>query len=282
VIWRLLQGRDVTPKYVLNGCPKHGLHLLVMLAEGVCNAMPASIYNANTWLGTYKHNSFTHHWQEVERLFFLLSRLQQGEYCKGHFGWRQDVNDFLHWSRMAHVFIVRDLRDVAVSQAFHVLTGDNKLRHHPGKDMYRTIEDIDGFDGVLEAIITGIGPFPGISDLFDPYGPWLDEQWVHVIRFEEAIEDLESTAKGMLEYGMRQFTEGIWQDRFIVEGALFEKAIRDMAGIARQKEASPTFRHGVAGDWQVYFKDHHVKLFKEYDRSEWLIQLGYEQNTNWG
>jgi len=86
----------------------------------------------------------------------------------------------------------------------------------------------------------------------------------------------------MLTYGIEQFTDGIWQDRFIVEGALFEKAIRDMAGIARQKEASPTFRHGVAGDWQVYFKDRHVKLFKEHDRSEWLIQLGYEQNTNWG
>ena len=28
MIWKLLEGRDVLPKYLLNGAPKHGLHQL--------------------------------------------------------------------------------------------------------------------------------------------------------------------------------------------------------------------------------------------------------------
>lgn len=276
-----MEGRDVTPKYLLNGAPKHGLHLLVMLAEGICTALPRSIYNGDAWAGTFKQNSFTHQWQEMDRWFFLLSRLQQGQYVKGHFGWREDVNTFMRLSRMAHVFITRDLRDVAVSQAHHVLAGPDKLRHHPGKDMYKTIEMESGFDGVLEAIITGTGPFLGVCDLFEPYAHWLDEEWVHHIKFEDALEDLGATAKGMLSYGIDQFTRDIWQDRFVVEGALFEQATKKMATMAGVKEASPTFRHGVAGDWVTAFKDRHVQLFKEHDRGQWLVQLGYEENDNW-
>ena len=281
MIWRLLEGREVLPKYLLNGAPKHGLHLLVMLAGGVCEALPRSIYNANAWAGTYRHNSFTHDWLETDLWSFLLARLQQGQYAKGHLGWRQDVSDFLRMSRMAHVFITRDLRDVAVSQAHHVLSASERLQHHPGKDMYRTIEYQDGFDGVLEAIITGIGPFPGVCDLFEAYAPWLEEEWVHHVKFEDALEDLEATAKGMLTYGIEQFTDGIWQDRFVVETALFDQAVSRMVAMASTKEASPTFRHGVAGDWETAFKDRHVELFKEHDRGQWLVQLGYEENEGW-
>jgi len=281
MIWRLLEGKDVTPRFVLNGCPKHGLHLLVMLAAGVCESLPKSVYNNDAWVGTFKQSSFTHQWQDMDRWFFLLSRLQQGYYAKGHLGWREDVNDFLRLSRMAHVFITRDLRDVAVSQAYHVLASSDKLRHHPGKDMYRTIEMESGFDALLEAMITGVGPFPGVCDLFEAYAPWLEEEWVHHVRFEDALEDLDATAKGMLTYGIDQFTEGIWQDRFCIEGAIFDQTANKMANMARIKEASPTFRHGVAGDWEVYFKDQHVRAFKEHDRGQWLVQLGYETSEDW-
>lgn len=280
MIWRLVEGQDVSPKWVLNGCPKHGLHLLVMAVEGVANAMPPSIYNANNWVGTYVHHSFTNTTHAMDSFFFLLSRLQQGQYAKGHIGWRRDVAEFMRLSRFAHVFIFRDLRDVAVSYAYHVLSGPPKQHQHPGKDMYRTIEQISGFDGVLSAVIEGVGPFPGVCQLFQPYALWLDEPWTLALRFEDAIADLPSMAATMLTCGIKSITDGIWQDRYMVEKSLFDKAVQEMANVAGQKEASPTFRHGVAGDWREHFTDEHKRQFKQHDPG-WLVRLGYEENEDW-
>jgi len=281
VIWRLLEGRDVLPKFVVNGCPKHGQHLVVMLAAGVCDPMPSSIYNNGPTLGTFCYNSFTHQWLDLERWYFVIARLQQGQYAKGHIGWTESVARFMEQSRMAHVVITRDLRDVAVSQAYHVLSGDDSNNRHPAKAMYRAIEKVDGFDGVLEAVITGVGPFPGVCDLFEAYAPWLEERNVHHVKFEDAIEDLQGTAAGMLSFGIEQFTAGIWEDRFVVDKTEFDKTAARMANVAAQKEHSPTFRHGVSGDWEVYFKDQHVRAFKEHDRGQWLVQLGYETSEDW-
>jgi hypothetical protein len=266
---------------VINGCPKHGQHLLVMMAAGVCEALPASIYNDGPTLGTFWYNSFTTQWLDLERWYFLMSRVQQGQYVKGHIGWTESVARFMEQARMAHVFITRDLRDVAVSQAYHILSGDETNNRHPAKAMYRAIEKEQGFDGVLEAVITGVGPFPGVSELFEAYAPWLEERNVHHVKFEDALEDLEGTAAGMLGYGIEQFTSGIWEDRYVVDKGEFDKTAAGMVNIAAQKERSPTFRHGVAGDWEALFKDRHVSLFKAHDRGQWLQQLGYVEDDNW-
>ena len=58
MIWQLRKGRDVMPKFVVSGCPKHGLHLAAGMVEGVVEKHPDSIYNANHWIGTYQFNSF--------------------------------------------------------------------------------------------------------------------------------------------------------------------------------------------------------------------------------
>jgi len=252
-----------------------------MMAAGVCVSLPASIYNDGPSLGTFGYNSFTHQWLDLDRWYFLMSRVQQGQYVKGHIGWTEDVARFMQQSRIAHVFITRDLRDVAVSQAYHILSDDDSNNWHPAKAMYRAIERMDGFDGVLEAVITGVGPFPGVCELFEAYAPWLEERNVHHVCFEDAINSLEDTAAGMLRYGIEQFTQGIWEDRFIVDKGKFDQAAKRMANVAGQKERSPTFRHGVAGDWQALFKNRHVEAFKEHDKGQWLVQLGYETGDNW-
>ena len=278
MIWRLLEGQDVQPKFVVNACPKHGLHLLAMLVEGAVDRMPESIYNANHWAGTYRWNSFIPEWRPMERWFFLMSRLRQGYYTQGHVGWRQDVNNYLKLSRMAHVFVYRDLRDAAVSMAHHVLSSDEKRNYHPAKAMYRAL---GGFDDVLTAVICGLGPFPGAVALFESYAPWLDEEWVHLIRFEDAIEDLEGTARGILEYGLDQITRDLWEVEFRVEGALFDRVVQAMVASAAQKEKSPTFRKGEPGEWQEVFTGRHRDLFKKCDANGWLVRLGYEEREDW-
>jgi hypothetical protein len=248
------------------------------MMEGVVQKHPQSIYNSSHWLGTFMFNSFVPTWQPMDRWFFLMSRLRQGEYMQGHIGWRQDVADFLRLSRVAHVFIVRDLRDAAVSQTYHILDKDDSKSKHPGKATYRAL---GGFDEALKAVIIGLGPYPGAIQLFELYARWLDEKAVHVVRFEEAIEDLEGTAAGILSYGLEQITQDVWEAKFVVGQEHFDSTVSVMADLAAQTRLSPTFREGKAGSWKEAFTDEHKDLFKRMDRNNWLVRLGYEKDEDW-
>ena len=239
MIWQLLEGQDVTPKYLVNACPKHGLHLAAMLVEGASNPMPDSIYTDRNWVGTFGDFSFGTRWQDMERWCFIMSRLRQGHYYRGHVGYRYDISEFMRLGRVAHVFMYRDLRDAAVSHAYHVINKSGVKFNHLSKSMYWAIEAEGGFDAVLEAVITGIGPYPGCVQLFEAYAPWLAEEWIHAVKFEDAIVELEDTATGILEYGMDQITRGIWESKFQVEHSIFKATAQIMANSAARKETSP-------------------------------------------
>jgi hypothetical protein len=278
MIWQLLEGQDVTPKYFVCGCPKHGLHLAAALVQGYVRPMPPNIYNDNHWIGTFRFNSFAPVWQEMERWFFVVSRLQQGHYYQGHVGWRQDVADFLRLSRVAFVFIYRDLRDVAVSMAHHIMSNDNKKSHHPAKGAYHAL---GGFDEVLAACITGLGEFPGVVGLWELYAGWLNEEWTHCIKYEDAVADLEASAEGIVEYGLGQITRGIWESRCPVERSIFDRKVKQMATLAGRTDLSPTFRKGLPGEWQESFTEAHKDLFKKHDPDNWLKRLGYVKGDDW-
>lgn len=277
MIWQLLEGRDVTPKYMLCGCPKHGLHLLSGLVQGYVRPLEPSIFNQNHWTGTFKLNSFAPVWQEMERWFFMASRLQQGFYTQGHIGYRPDISDYLRLSRVAFVFIYRDLRDAAVSMAHHILRSDDDSRH-PAKNTFKAL---GGFDDILMACIKGLGPYPGAVGLWELYSKWLQQDWILSIKFEDAIANLEATATSIIEYGLDQITRGIWEAPFVVEASKRDVFVKQMVAIAQRKDLSPTFRNGVAGEWQEVFKPEHKAAFKETDKAGWLQQLGYASGDNW-
>lgn len=273
MIWRLLEGQDVTPKYYVCGCPKHGLHLAAMLVQGYVNPMPPSIYNENHWNGTFQFNSFAPVWRAMDRWFFIASRLRQGYYYQGHVGWRQDVADFLRLARVGFVFIYRDLRDVAVSMAHHIASNDNNMARHPAKGAFHALRS---FDETLAACITGMGPLPGVVGLWELYSNWLDEDWVLSIRYEDALADPEETAGRIIKYGLHKIIDDIWEDRLIVEQSKVSETTADMVALAKRTDISPTFRKGQPGEWREVFKDRHLQLFDEVGGNEWLMKMGYE------
>lgn len=277
MIWQMLEGRDVTPKYMVCGCPKHGLHLAAGLVNGYVRPVPSSIYNQNHWIGTFKLNSFTPVWQEMERWFFMASRLQQGYYYQGHIAHRQDIADFLRQSRTAFVFIYRDLRDVAVSMAHHIMSDDSGSKH-PAKNAYRAL---GGFPEILTACIEGMGPFPGVVGLWELYAGWLQERFILSVKYEDALKDLQNTADKIVEYGIDQITRGIWESTFRVEKAKFNTITKQMVALATRTDLSPTFRKGQPGEWEKSFDPKHKELFKQVDKTGWLNRLGYVTGDNW-
>jgi len=269
--------RSLEAKWILNGFPKSGLHLVTNLMRPIVKPLPPGQFRARHWSGTFREHSWSNDWANMDLMYYQMSQVQIGHYLKGHIGHTAEIEDFLWKLGAAVVFIYRDPRDVAVSQAHHILNEDDDRFVHPGKALYRAMP---GFDDVLAAVISGVDKWPGVLDRWALYAPWLSVPWVLPVRFERARLETEAVAGEILQYGVARV------------GALIGVRIGDvgdgykitcdlMAKSSRETEYSPTFRRGNVGGWRDVFTAEHKRLFKQSDRDGWLIRLGYEQNTNW-
>jgi len=273
---------NLAPKWLLNGFPKAGLHFCELMLRPLARTMPPGQMHVLPFVGTFAGRSWTTEWINVPLFMYNVSRLQIGHYFYSHIGHTQDIEAFLYFLGVAHIFIIRDLRDVAVSQARHVTEEGNDLAH-PDKDLYR---NLGSFDEVLKACIVGIdGPkvrYAGVMDRWKLYSGWFDADWVYKFRYERAIREPEVVAAEIIEYGVGRTAEIFG---FTMEGSQrgpsFADMVCQMVERASQRQDSITFRKGRIGDWREHFTDEHKKLFKESDKDGWLVRLGYETSEDW-
>jgi len=229
-------------KYYLNAMPKSGLHLL----DALCK--PLTLNRAPLWAGTYTGHGFTTQRKGLELVTNPLCYLPDNYRLIGHSGYDDDLEWYIANSGICHIFMVRDLRDVAVSQAYHVISDDDNLQH-PDKDIYRAL---DSFDDVLRAVWYGIDGYPGIPKRWAEYEPWLDRGGLLVLRFEDVIADLEVAASAILDYAHSITPAYPVLQRGRINSAFVDTNAAEMAESARDTGSSATFRKGVSGEWRQY------------------------------
>jgi hypothetical protein len=183
----------------------------------------------------------------------------------------------MQWSGIAHVFIYRDLRDVAVSQAHHIMNPDEVRFTHVAKKVYSYL---GGFDEILAAVIEGMGPFAGICERWGEYNGWRHSECTLCVRYSDFIDDPKQVATDVLDHGIRK-VEMLGRLAFRVDETLYNKAIENMVAIATNRSLSPTFRKGKVGGWEEEFTEAHKDLFKKHDTEGWLIKLGFEEDNDW-
>ena len=182
------------------------------------------------------------------------------------------------------MFLYRDLRDVAVSQAFHCLSPDDPLADrklwHPGKAEYRAINEAQGFEGVLRAVIEGLPHWPGLFERWAEYAPWLESEWVLAIKYEDLMGQPIETLSKVLKYlfGRAAALEGFALE---IDEADLVVAAGNCLDVMRETGMSPSFREGKSGGWAQHFTPSLVASFKE-RAGTWLVDLGYEQDDGWG
>jgi hypothetical protein len=267
---------NLAPKWLLNGFPKSGLHYAELMMRPLAHQMPAGQMRATPFVGTFAGNSFTTEWADTELFMYHVSGLKPGHYFWSHVGWQYPVEAFLYYLGVAHIVIYRDLRDVAVSQAHHVLS-DDEILAHPDKELYR---NLGGFDEALEAVIVGIDRYPGVAERWGHWAPWLEADWVYPFQFERARQDPHTVAAEMLEYGIGR-SSAIFGYNLKARGPSFDVMVDKMVESSERRELSTTFRKGEVGNWREAFTEKHKRLFKENDRDDWLIKLGYENDRDW-
>ncbi len=111
----------------------------------------------------------------------------------------------------------------------------------------------------------------GVRGRYDAVFRWLDTGNVMCLRFEDLINNRESTLNGMLDYIENSTGYKIPTPRSEAIPILV-KAI--------QPRKSHTFRGGRTGDWRSHFTEEHKKMFKD-AAGNLLVELGYEKNNDW-
>jgi sulfotransferase 6B1 len=255
------------PRVLANSLPKAGTHLLTsLLAE-----LPDMRYSgehltaldALTATGGYEWSSVRHR----------LGRVRDGQYVSAHLPAAAAVVDLVGALGYASVFIVRDPRDVVVSDLFYILG----FPKHPLHDVMRRIPTPDQR---LDAVIAGL-PAPSGSGLplmepigarLDGYLGWLTAPATTVVRFENLVgpqgggsesrqlSEIAAVTKHLGRQvdddGLRAIAKGVWSS------------------------SSSTFRKGAIGDWRDHFTPDHVELFKR-TAGEGLARYGYGNEPDW-
>lgn len=268
----------LAPKLYLNGFPKSGLHLLW------CWSLPfvqGPAWVPRPWAGSFQGFAWTTKWSDTDELFARLDKLRPGTYLKAHTGHREDIEQKLWDNGIAHVFVYRDLRDVAVSQVYHILNAKRELDEnghilfHPGAEQIREHLD-DNFDEILGAVIAGFGPWAGLIERWELYAGWLKSTWTLSLRYEDMRHKAFDTAQLVIRYvyGRTARAAGLKLTFFQED---LNKATEYLLKVADDaRPYSPTFRKGKTGGWKEHFRPEHVELWRKHDPTDWVTRLGYE------
>lgn len=253
---------------MLNSFPKAGLHLLALMCGAFLSGMQDEMINT-IWSGI--NSSWALEPLDLNDRLYKLSRLKDGELIFSHSVYNKKLVDFLWYCGTGVVFLYRDPRDIAVSQTFHILNKDDGLAH-PDKELYR---DLGSFDAALEAVIVGLGKYPGVMDRWEHYAEWLDVPWVLSVRFEDLRTEPIEWAERIFSYALNRLAM-MFNRKVEVEPESLRIVAEKMVELGNMTENSSTFRAGRIGDWRSTFTEQHIELFKESDRGGWMEKLGYE------
>jgi hypothetical protein len=240
-----VQAEVLRPRIYINTFPKSGTHL----ANLIC-AHLAHIQEPRHWLGSFNGNSWKSEWVAKDYLLRVI---------------------------LCMFFVYRDLRDVAVSQTYHIEHPDDDKCRHPNKALYK---EMASHEDRLLAVINGVSEFPGIIERWKLYAPWLDVPWVLPVRYEDMRQRPEWVAEKAVNYVIERTTKA-YDVRSVFFAETILNAINKAIDNLGTTKYSASYRKGNVGDWQTEFTPKIKKAFKKADQDNWLERLGYTDETEW-
>jgi hypothetical protein len=261
--WKRLSFKDAPPVFG-NSKPKSGSHLLLQILNGFTQIMPYQYVEADPIRTIEKEGRR----KKEEEILNELKEIPRGVIGWGYVEASPENVAFLCQPNRVNYFIYRDPRDLLVSQVFFAT---DMHEEHGMHEYYKSLPD---YGERLKVAITGIDRdelhMVSVKQRYEGVFQWLEQENVMCIRFEDLINNRDSTLNAMLDEVERTGYK-IPTPR--------EKALAILAE-AIQPRKSRTFRSGKTGGWKEHFTEEHKRLFKDV-AGNLLVQLGYEENNNW-
>ncbi len=224
---------------IVTSFPKSGLHLLAQMMRPLAEPSPVfGGYYSERQMTTHENGGWGPGLRRETEVLKDLNDLQDGEQVWGHLAATEPIAGFLEDMGWPVIFLHRDLRDVAVSMAYHIESCDERNFPHPRKWTYRALPC---HERRIQAVIEGYAGWPSLRDWYRQYAAWERLPWVLTLDFEMLREVPNASAIRILEY-LRERTREVWPAG--LEDDMVESIL---------PEGSPTFRAGRVGDWKQEF-----------------------------
>jgi hypothetical protein len=261
--WKRFSFNDAPPIFG-NSKPKSGSHLLLQVLNGFTQIMPYRYVDAEPIRTIEKEGRR----KTQDEILADLRTLPSGVIGWGYLDATPENVSFLTSSGRANFFIYRDPRDMLISQVFFATD------MHEEHGMHAYYKSLPDFGARLNVAITGIDRdglyMVSVRQRYEGVFQWLEQKNVMCIRFEDLINNRDTTLNAMLDE--------VEKTGYKVPTPR-EKALPILVD-AIQPRKSHTFRSGKTGGWKEHFTEEHKKLFKDI-AEDLLVKLGYEQNNNW-
>ncbi|MFO0972714.1 MAG: hypothetical protein U1A27_04635 [Phycisphaerae bacterium] len=205
----------------------------------------------------------------------LFARLSPGESFKcSHVMFSAPMGELVARHGLRTILMLRDPRDVVVSQVHYTLREPGNPLHHYFANGLATFEER------LSACITGTpGRIMGsafqhvsIAQRFAAVRGWMAQPYNLTLRFR----DLVGPAGGGSEAAQRDAARAVCDHL----GVSVDQATVDAIAAQTFRTDSPTFRRGQIGAWRESFTPEHREIFKEV-AGQTLIELGFERDFDW-
>lgn len=250
------------PPVLCNSFPKSGTHLLIQVLE----ALP--VRNYGRFLASMT-SSIRFRPRTTDSTIGFLDTVVPGELLTGHLFHDVEIAECLAAKGVAHYFIMRDLRDVVVSEAHYLANGNPWHRLHRHFKRLGSLEDriLLSIRGMPDEDID----YPDVGKRFGRYAQWLNAPGVVSVRYEELRrQNVEGTiVRIVTDYLQRTAAGPI---------AVAELSARALDNI--EPNRSHTYRSGVVGGWERAFTTKTRDAMKAV-AGDLLIQLGYASDSSW-
>ncbi|MCS1350143.1 sulfotransferase domain-containing protein [Mechercharimyces sp. CAU 1602] len=257
----VIHGNRSLPKIVVLSVPKSGTNLLTQIIRGI----PQMRYR-----------------NEPVDSVADLRLLSAGEIGWSHAAYSRSYHRALRRHKIKTVFISRDPRDVAVSFTYFILN-----KHHEHR-LYPYLRQLPSFNHQLLAVIKGVNftsigqqkrfgirSHPNIIAQITNRYRWRLCPYVCNITYEDLMRNKRTRSQAL-----HRITNYLWPDIQNLGIQSMDDMVLRMADHI-DPNTSYTFRSGRIGEWRQKFNRKHRQAFKQIDKQNLLIKLGYEQDHRW-
>lgn len=202
--------------------------------------------------------------QRWDGLETLLTRLRPGQVLVSHLQFRPEYAELFRGHNVKCLFLVRDPRDVVVSQVFY-LTAQRSHRHH---HLFAALSDVKER---LHTAIVGdeAEELLSIRQRLAGFEGWL-QACDYVVRFEDLI--------GPMGGGELEAQHKTLSSIYRAVGLEPTSELLDTLVEGVFSTASPTFRKGGTGQWRRHFDGELLHLF-DTTVGDLLGRYGYASTT---
>lgn len=264
--------RGSGPRVLANGIPKGGTHLLTALLDGL-PGLPFSGYQDT--LTTFRRTPFTTAAYAADDVDWAalrghLGRIGAGQYSVAHFPFAPSLQALLDELGFRHVVIIRDPRDIAVSDAAYI----RRTRRHLHHERVAAMSEADGLAFVIGGCRAGDGTVAlgSIGARMANYARWIEQDGAYVCRFEDLVGPAGGGDARRQADTIRAIAAHVGRPLSSVGAAALAARVWN--------PQSHTFRGGRIGGWRQAFDDSHRTLFDAV-AGDWLLRLGYERGHDW-